>query len=298
MPATTPTSALARGPWSLPLVRRLVLAGGAIACMTIDGYAWATAMPFGTGLLMANLAFILLLSALAWAGIQADGAISMRPEELAGHITLAREGERERLGRELHDDIGQLLTAARLQLDWLGRRTPASLAVPLATLRETLAESLNKVRNVSALLSPQQLAMLGLEGSLRQHLCKTLAGTGLSWSLECRQRLDGLPEAMSVAAFRIVQEGVTNLLRHAGASNLWIDIARAPHGLVVRITDDGEGFDTLAVPPGRGLSGMAERAQALRGHVKVVSAPGSGTRIEALLPWPDRATRRAARAGA
>lgn len=298
MPATTPTSALARGPWSLPLVRRLALAGAAIACMTIDGYAWATAMPFGTGLFLANLGFILLLSSMAWAGIQADGAIALRPEELAGQIALAREGERERLGRELHDDIGQLLTAARLQLDWLGRRMPSSLAAPLSTLRDTLGESLNKVRNVSALLSPHQLAALGLEASLRQHLCKGLANTGLSWSLECRQRMDGLPEGMSIAAFRIVQEAVTNLLRHAGASNLWIEIGRAPHGLVIRITDDGEGFDTLAVPPGRGLAGMAERAQALRGHVKVVSAPGSGTRIEALLPWPDRATRRAARAKA
>ncbi|WP_263264965.1 sensor histidine kinase [Pseudomonas sp. RIT-PI-S] len=261
--------------------------------MGLDAFSWAAAIAPGTSLLLLHLGLILLLCGLAWTSPNPTDAIALRPAELAGRMAKARENERERLSRELHDDIGQLLTAARLQLDWLGRRMPAALEPPVEILRDTLAECLSKVRNVSALLNPRHLASLGLEASLRDHLSRALAGSGLNWSLECRQRLDGLSTDMSIAAFRIVQEGVTNLLRHAQADNLWVVIAREKHGLAISIVDDGQGFDPAAVPAGRGIAGMAERAQALRGHVRVRSATGQGTQIDARLPWPDRAARRA-----
>ncbi len=296
MPATTPTSALSSGLYTQPLARRLTVAGVTLGCLALDGFAWLDQAPFNGSLLFANAALIIALFALAHVRQAPEGAIALRPEELAGHMSRAREGERERLGRDLHDEIGQLLTAARLQVDWLDRRLPAELAESVATLRATLADCLGTVRDMSTLLSPHQLASLGLELCLRNHLRKALAETDLDWSLDCRQRLDGLPADIQVAAFRIIQEGVTNLLRHARARNLWVEVAREKQGLWIRIADDGEGFDTAAVPPGRGLAGMAERTQALRGHLKVYSAPGEGTRVEALLPWPGRASRRAAKA--
>ena len=149
-------------------------------------------------------------------------SIKFQPQELADRLLEVQENERHRLSRELHDDIGQLLTAAKLQSEWLKRRMPEDMQGQCTVLCDTLDETLAKVRDVSAILNPRQLASLGLEASLRAHLLKTLANTSIHWSLECHQRLTGIPEEMAVAAFRITQEAVTNILRHAKANNLLI----------------------------------------------------------------------------
>ncbi|HDS1737471.1 MULTISPECIES: histidine kinase [Pseudomonas] len=223
-------------------------------------------------------------------------SINLRPAELADRMLKVQESERQRLSRELHDDIGQLLTAAKLQLDWLQRRVPGELHGHCATLRTTLDDTLSNVRDVSALLNPRQLASLGLEASLRAHLLRTLANSEVRWSLECQQRLDGICEATSMAAFRITQEAVTNMLRHAQARNLRIHLQRTPAGLALSIVDDGRGFVPVSRPAEagqRGMAGMHERAAALQGRLSVISQPDQGTRIEALFPWPARTHERA-----
>ncbi|MDE1167642.1 MAG: sensor histidine kinase [Pseudomonas sp.] len=223
-------------------------------------------------------------------------AISFQPQELADRLLEVQENERHRLSRELHDDIGQLLTAAKMQADWLQRRQPEELQGHFGTLNETLDETLAKVRDVSAILNPRQLSSLGLEASLRAHLLRTLENTPLHWSLECHQRLTGLPEEMAVAAFRIVQEAVTNVLRHAQAQNLLVRVQRLQEGLSLYISDDGAGFTVAANPAHagqRGTSGMHERAALLGGHLSISSQPGHGTQIEALFPWAPRALERA-----
>jgi signal transduction histidine kinase len=116
------------------------------------------------------------------------------------------------------------------------------------------------------------------------------------WSLECHQRLAGIPEEMAVAAFRITQEAVTNMLRHAQAKNLLVRIQRRPDGLALSISDDGLGFSPAANPGQqgqRGMAGMIERATLLGGHLTVKSEPGHGTHIQALFPWAPRARERA-----
>jgi signal transduction histidine kinase len=207
-----------------------------------------------------------------------------------------QENERHRLSRELHDDIGQLLTAAKLQSEWIKRRMPDELQEQCAVLCDTLEETLTKVRDVSAILNPRQLTSLGLEASLRAHLLKTLGNTSVHWSLECHSRLTGIPEEMAVAAFRITQEAVTNILRHAEAKNLLVRLQRQPLGLVLSISDDGQGF-APAIDPGRegqrGMAGMSERIDQLGGTLRVTSEPGKGTQIEALFPWAPRALERA-----
>lgn len=223
-------------------------------------------------------------------------SIRFEPQELAERLLEVQENERHRLSRELHDDIGQLLTAAKLQSEWLKRRLPENVQSQCAILCDTLEETLTKVRDVSAILNPRQLASLGLEASLRAHLLKTLANTPVHWSLECRQRLAGIPEEMAVAAFRITQEAITNMLRHAQATNLLIRLQRLPQGLALFISDDGLGFSP-ALNPGqegqRGMAGMAERIDQLGGTLTVTSEPGKGTQIEALFPWAPRALERA-----
>lgn len=239
------------------------------------------------------------LAALAGVWVQdflSRKSIEFEPQELAERLLKVQENERHRLSRELHDDIGQLLTAAKLQSDWLKRRMPAELQGQCAVLCDTLEETLAKVRDVSAILNPRQLTRLGLEASLRAHLLKTLANTSVHWSLECHSRLTGIPEEMAVAAFRITQEAITNSLRHADAQNLLIRLQRLPQGLTLLISDDGLGF-APATDPGRegqrGMAGMAERIEQLGGTLCVTSEPGKGTRIEALLPWAPRALERA-----
>lgn len=223
-------------------------------------------------------------------------SIKFQPQELADRLLEVQENERHRLSRELHDDIGQLLTAAKLQSEWLKRRMPEDMQGQCSVLCDTLEETLTKVRDVSAILNPRQLTSLGLEASLRAHLLKTLANTSMHWSLECHQRLTGIPEEMAVAAFRITQEAVTNIQRHAEAKNLLVRLQRMPQGLSLLISDDGQGF-APAADPGRegqrGMAGMRERIDQLGGTLAVTSEPGKGTQIEALLPWAPRALERA-----
>ncbi|UZE37905.1 sensor histidine kinase [Pseudomonas sp. B21-059] len=223
-------------------------------------------------------------------------SIRFQPQELAERLLEVKENERHRLSRELHDDIGQLLTAAKLQTDWLKRRLPDDLQDSCAVLGTTLEETLAKVRDVSAILNPRQLASLGLEASLRAHLLKTLENTSVHWSLECRQRLSGIPEEMAVAAFRITQEAVTNMLRHAQAKNLLVRIQRLPEGLSLFISDDGQGFAPASDPGAlgqRGMAGMQERISQLGGLLQVTSEFDQGTQIEALFPWAPRTLERA-----
>ncbi len=224
------------------------------------------------------------------------GSISLRPAELAERMLKVQEDERQHLSRELHDDIGQLLTAATLHLKWLQRRMPDELQGHCDALRSTLDDTLGNVRNVSALLNPRQLASLGLEASLRAHLVRTLANSGVHWSLACNQRLGGIDEAVTMAVYSITQEAVTNMLRNAQARNLVIGLQRTPEGLALSIRDDGRGFVPARDPAEagqRGLAGMQERVTALQGSLAVSSQPGQGTHIEAVFPWPPRTQQRA-----
>ncbi len=272
--------------------RRLILAL-CLVSLLLNLLAYASAAPLPLTVLLLNLAMLVLLGLRQW---RSRKSIKLQPQELADRLLQVQENERHRLSRELHDDIGQLLTAAKLQSEWLKRRLPQDLQGQCTTLCNTLDETLAKVRDVSAILNPRQLTSLGLEASLRAHLIKTLENTPIHWSLECQQRLTGIPEEMAVAAFRITQEAVTNVLRHAQAHNLLIRLQRLPEGLSLNISDDGQGFSPAIDPAQegqRGMAGMFERIDQLGGTLSVSSQPGKGTRIDALFPWAPRALERA-----
>jgi len=260
------------------------------ACNTV---AWLFGDGMPSSLALLNVLVFLLIG---YRMSRPNQTIQFQPQELADHMLHVQETERHRLSRELHDDIGQMLTAAKLQSEWLQRRAPEALHPHCAMLNSTLDETLAKVRDVSAILNPRQLASLGLEASLRAHLLQALADTPVRWSLECQQRLAGIPEEMAVAAFRITQEAVTNMLRHAKAKNLRVRLQRRTDGLALSIVDDGTGFSPAANPGQqgqRGMAGMSERVALLGGHLTVDSQPGQGTHIQALFPWAPRARERA-----
>jgi signal transduction histidine kinase len=272
--------------------RRLVLAL-CLCSLLVSLWAYSRSAPLPLSILLLNLTTLIVVGVQQW---NSRKSIKFQPQELADRLLQVQENERHRLSRDLHDDIGQLLTAAKLQSEWLKRRLPDDLQSQCSVLCNTLNETLAKVRDVSAILNPRQLASLGLEASLRAHLLKTLENTPIHWSLECQQRLTGIPEEMAVAAFRITQEAVTNMLRHAQAQNLRVRLQRLPEGLSLMICDDGQGFSP-APNPGlegqRGMAGMSERIDQLGGSLSVNSQPGQGTRIDALFPWAPRALERA-----
>ncbi|KRP60517.1 sensor histidine kinase [Pseudomonas trivialis] len=274
--------------------RRMVLVL-CLGSLSLSLWAYARSSPLPLAVLLLNAAMLLMVGLQQW---KSRKAIRFQPRELAERLLQVQENERHRLSRELHDDIGQLLTAAKLQSDWLQRRLPDDLQGQCTVLCNTLNETLAKVRDVSAILNPRQLSSLGLEASLRAHLLKTLANTPVHWSLECQQRLTGIPEEMAVAAFRITQEAVTNMLRHAQANNLLVRLQRLPEGLSLMVCDDGQGFSPASNPAlegQRGMAGMCERVDQLGGTLVVSSQPGTGTRIDALFPWAPRALERANR---
>lgn len=274
--------------------RRMVLVL-CLGSLSLSLWAYARSGPLPLAVPLLNLAMLLVVGLQQW---KSRKAIRFQPQELAERLLQVQENERHRLSRELHDDIGQLLTAAKLQSEWLQRRLPDELQGQCTVLCNTLNETLAKVRDVSAILNPRQLSSLGLEASLRAHLLKTLANTPVHWSLECQQRLTGIPEEMAVAAFRITQEAVTNMLRHAQAHNLLVRLQRLPEGLSLVICDDGQGFSPASNPAlegQRGMAGMCERIDQLGGTLAVSSQPGKGTRIDALFPWAPRALERASR---
>ena len=283
---------------SLRCWSRVALLPWATAALCVASLVANLVLYFTQQAIPASLLALQLAATLATVAYLALGArsISLRPAELAERMLKVQEDERQHLSRELHDDIGQMLTAAKLQLQWLQRRMPDELQSHCNTLRSTLDDTLGNVRDVSALLNPRQLASLGLEASLRAHLVRTLASSSVHWSLACNQRLGGIDEAVAMAVFRITQEAVTNMLRHAQAGNLIIQLQRTPEGLALSIQDDGCGFVPTRHPAAagqRGLAGMQERVTALQGSLDITSQRGLGTRIEAVFPWPARTQQRA-----
>lgn len=211
---------------------------------------------------------------------------------LSRDLINAQENERSALARELHDELGQRLTALNLLLhraqpyfhDEDGRRLWRQSERELAAL-------VGLVRDMSVALRPPGLDFFGLEPTIRQLLSRRLEG-GPEWVFEYAGLPPRLPPTLEISVFRIVQESVTNIVRHARARHVVVEINGGADGseLEVIVRDDGAGFDAVswrkhAALAGRaGLAGMCERVQLLGGCFGVDSRPGSGTRIAATLP--------------
>jgi PAS domain S-box-containing protein len=219
-----------------------------------------------------------------------------RLQHLSQRLIEVQELERRQLARDLHDDVGQQLTGLKLHLLRLGRtrEDDAELAALTATLAQGADEALAKIRSLSLSLHPLQLETLGLEAAVRWHLTHFLGATQSRWELVVEGLPDDLEPDKAVAAFRIVQEAVNNVARHARADNVRVLLSQLDGGLQVEILDDGSGFDLAHATRNAqslGLTSMQERVASLGGQLKISSLPGVGTRITAQLPaacGPDR----------
>lgn len=223
-------------------------------------------------------------------------AYSARLGTLSRRMLTVQEEERRAVARELHDELGQVLTAVRLNLQTLRRRSRDPELGPvfddgLALLETAIAE----VRALSTRLRPTILDDLGLEAALRSHLERSRARTDLALDADIRLGPVRLDPAVETACFRIVQEAMTNAVRHAEATRLAVALCVDDGALVLSVRDDGRGFDLAAAArraaggESAGLSGMEERAQLAGGRLEMSSAPGRGTEVRAVFPLADGA---------
>lgn len=212
----------------------------------------------------------------------------------------AQEAERRRVSIELHDQVGQILTAVKMNLHAL-RKTCSSAPEILASIEENLNvinEAVEQVKHLSVDLRPRLLDDFGLVVAMRWYLDRQATNTGVAvefGSLSLKDD-DRFPAALETACFRIVQESVTNIVRHAGAKRISVKLERTGDELLLVICDDGVGFDPEAVraaetaPATWGLTAMEERAQAVGGTLTIDSAPSRGTQICAIFPLaPEKA---------
>lgn len=203
-----------------------------------------------------------------------------------------QEEERSRISRDLHDGIGQLLTALKIQLELLEREASGMTAVAsrIASSRELAEIALAEVRQLSHVLRPQMLDELGLEPTLRWLARTFQKRTGIEVDVafegaECRAGSD-----LETLVYRLVQEALTNVARHSGARTATVTLRREPARLVVRIEDAGSGFQPDALlsagdeDRGFGVRAMRDRVEFVNGRFSLRSAPGKGTVVEAELP--------------
>lgn len=206
--------------------------------------------------------------------------------ELANHLQQVREEERGHLARELHDELGALLTAAKLDVARLKSKIDASVpdvAERLQHLTETLNSGIALKRRIIEDLRPSSLSNLGLTAAIeiltREYAER--AGIEVETSLETVK----LPDAAQLTVYRMVQEALTNIGKYAKASKVLVSVHGHPTHVAVQVRDNGQGFDPAEVrPTSHGLSGMRHRVESAGGRLSITSRPGSGTLVSAVLP--------------
>jgi signal transduction histidine kinase len=213
--------------------------------------------------------------------------------ELYKRIVAAQESERQRIARELHDETGQALTAIGMGLRSLegGFQTSGmrSTKQNLRKLESLTAHSLDELQRLIADLRPSHLDDLGLSSALRWYAGNVQERTKLDVQVETRGNEPNIPSPVKTALFRIIQEALTNVIKHAHANKVRIFLDYSPLEIHARVFDNGHGFNMKTVEAtGRislGLKGMEERASLLGGNLKVHSKPDEGTSVEVTIPF-------------
>ena len=219
-----------------------------------------------------------------------ESLIEARTRELSAlstHLQALSEMEKSELARNLHDELGGLLTAAKMDLSWLQSRVPnPALQERLAQLGAVLDEAMDLKRRVVEDLRPSLLDHFGLPTALRAYVESACAKAGLGADLALPEDSAPMPKETAIALFRIVQEGLTNIIRHAGARSVTLRFALERDACRITLADDGRGFDA-ADPKFRwshGITGMRQRVRALGGQFEIESTPGAGTTLRVSIP--------------
>lgn len=212
-----------------------------------------------------------------------------RMRELSQQLVATQEEERKKLSRELHDHVGQVLTALRMELGSIDRlRAPqdGALARAVAESRQLVDNMVRTVRDLALGLRPSMLDDFGLQPALEWHARDFTRRYGLPVDLAVSGDLTSLADPYATCVYRVVQEALTNCVRHAKATRIRVSVDGAGDVLAVRVVDDGVGIKPESRKSGLGLRGIEERVRDLDGTLEIHSAPGVGTSLTIRIPVP------------
>ncbi|MDQ3687993.1 MAG: histidine kinase [Acidobacteriota bacterium] len=230
--------------------------------------------------------------------LQAEVAERSRVEEnlraLSAHLLSVREAERTRIAREIHDDLGQMLTALMMDLSWLEDRVTKpremaarnQLAEKVEQMSKLVGKTMDTVRTIAAELRPGVLDELGLKAAIEWQCADFDKRTGIKCDLLTELEEVALDRQSATAVFRILQESLTNVVRHAKASAVMLELDVGADDLILEIRDNGRGITEAEMidPRSLGILGMRERAVAVGGTVDITGADGEGTRVTVRVP--------------
>ncbi len=219
-----------------------------------------------------------------------------RLRELTAHLQSIREEERSRIAREIHDELGQVLTALSLDVHWLQKRMPEKLdelQEKTRSMADLITETVNSVSRICSELRPAILDDVGLSAAIEWQAGEFTSRTGIVCNIQTEPRQIRLSEELSVAIFRIFQETLTNIVRHAQASEVDVQLRLTPHKFSMRVSDNGVGIE--ADEPHKfssfGLLGVKERVRGFNGELTFCTGDKGGACLDVVIPSPDQCIR-------
>jgi signal transduction histidine kinase len=223
-------------------------------------------------------------------GGELDRLVDARTRELSAlssHLQNLAEKEKSELARTLHDELGGLLTAAKMDLSWLQSRIDSPTHQErLAQLGSVLDEAMSLKRRVVEELRPSLLDHFGLATALRAYVEAACNKAGIHTDIRLPDESQIIPKDIAITLFRIVQEGLTNIIRHANAKHVTLELDAGATAYALALSDDGQGFDADGTqgPWRHGIMGMQHRVRALGGRFSLQSTRGNGTTLRINLP--------------
>jgi signal transduction histidine kinase len=220
-----------------------------------------------------------------------EGEVAKRTQELSSlsaYLQAHTEREKAALARELHDELGGILTPAKMDLSWMQSRLgeDPDFRERMKRLGALIDQGIDLKRRVIEKLRPSLLDHLGLGPALQWYVDEACRTAKIEPHMHISKSLERLPPDLEIALYRLVQEAVTNVVRHAGAGHLDLTLERTPEGIHMTVSDDGVGIDDLdaASKLSHGFAGMSHRVRSLNGTFDVHSLSGKGTRVEMFVP--------------
>ena len=220
---------------------------------------------------------------------------SVRLRELTAHLQSIREEERSRIAREIHDELGQVLTALSLDVRWLKKRLPAEqmeLQDKIQSMAELITATVRSISRICSELRPAILDDVGLSAAIEWQAEEFTSRTGIACNIRTDPPEIKLSEELSVAVFRIFQETLTNIVRHARASKVAVQLRLTPSEFSMKVCDDGVGIEVSGQQKVKtfGLLGVKERVRGFGGELKMATGDAGGTCIDIVIPAPDPVT--------
>ncbi len=248
------------------------------------------AIGFGSGLLLVlgSMGYIVRLDRQTRARYVELARSRYALQQLSARLVDAQETERRAISRELHDEVGQSLGALLVDIGRLSTTLSGGhpeVKTQLDNLKSVAERTFQSVRNMALLLRPSMLDDLGLAAALEWQGREVSRRSEIEVSVESESVPEDLPDEYKIYIYRLVQEALNNAVRHSGAKNAKVVVERLAKSIVVRVTDDGRGFDP-ARSRGMGILGMEERVKRLGGTLRVESEPQNGATVTADLPIP------------